>query len=129
MSFEYDDQSWPIVKARWTGTATDQAVDAALARIDGYLARGERFGLLIDSRGGGGFSPEQRNRVIAHMKSRAEQTSRLLVQAVVIDNLIQRTLYYAVRLIMPSPFPSRVFAHPGPAEAWLVEVVSNAGER
>lgn len=130
MSFEYDDQSWPIVKVRWTGTVTDQAVDAALARIDRYLARGERFGILIDSRGGGGFSPEQRNKVIAHMKSRAERTSRLLVQAVVIDNLIQRTLYYAVRLIMPSPFPSRVFAHPEPAEAWLVEALSGAsGER
>ena len=50
MSFEYDDQSWPIVKVRWTGTVTDQAVDAALARIDRYLARGERFGITGDVR-------------------------------------------------------------------------------
>lgn len=119
MGFEYDDRSWPIVKARWSGTSSDRDVDGALSRIDEYLSREERFGLLIDSRGGGGFSPEQRNRVLAHMKARTPLTSRLLVQAVLIDNLIQRTLYYGVRLLLPSPFPSKVFAHEAAAEAWL----------
>ena len=128
MSFEYDDLSWPIVKARWSGTVTDQAVEAALSRVDAYLARGERFGLLIDSRGGGGFSPEQRNRVLSHMKARAEVTARLLVQAVVIDNLIQRTLYYALHLFFRSPFPSQVFADTEAAEAWLESVIA-AGKR
>ncbi|HTV22429.1 MAG TPA: STAS/SEC14 domain-containing protein [Polyangiaceae bacterium] len=119
MGFEYDDAGWPIVKTRWSGTVTDRDVDAALVRVDDYLSRERRFGLLIDSRGGGGLSPEQRNRVLSHMKARTQLTSRLLVQAVLIDNLIQRTLYYAVRLLLPSPFPSKVFTHPEPAEAWL----------
>jgi hypothetical protein len=130
MSFEWDERSWPIVKTRWSGTSSDRDVDAALARIDDYLSRDQRFGLLIDSRGGGGFSPEQRNRVLAHMKTRASLTSRLLVQAVVIDNLIQRTLYYGVRLLLPSPFPSKVFAHPDTAQAWLgQELGASAGQR
>ena len=73
----------------------------------------------VDSRGGGGFSPEQRTRVVSHMKRQSYLTSRLLVQAVVIDNLTQRTLYYGVRLLFPSPFPSRVFADVEAAEAWL----------
>jgi len=124
MGFEFDERGWPLVKVRWSSTVTDQAVEAALSRMDGYLARGERFGLLIDSRGAGGFSPEQRNRVLAHMKSRADATARWLVQAVVIDNLIQRTLYYAVHLFFPSPFPSQVFAAPEAAEAWLAEAIS-----
>lgn len=124
MGFDYDERSWPIVKARWSGTVTDAEVDAALARMDEYLGRQRRFGLLIDSRGGGGFSPEQRNRVLSHMKTRAHLTSRLLVQAVLIDNLIQRTLYYGVRLLLPSPFPSKVFAHPNAAEAWLKQVLA-----
>jgi hypothetical protein len=128
MGFEIDDRSWPIVKTRWSGTATDRDVEAALRRIDEYLSRDERFGLLIDSRGGGGFSPEQRNRVLAHMKARAELTSRLLVQAVAIDNLIQRTLYYGVRLLLPSPFPSKVFAHPEAAEAWLRHELAAAAD-
>jgi len=128
MAFEYDDRSWPIVKTRWSGTVADRDVDAALSRIDDYLTRDQRFGLLIDSRGGGGFSPEQRNRVLSHMKSRSHLTSRLLVQAVVIDNLIQRTLYYGVRLLLPSPFPSKVFAHPGSAEAWLMQEVGTSTE-
>jgi hypothetical protein len=128
MGFEFDDRSWPIVKARWAGTSSDRDVDAALGRIDEYLNREERFGLLIDSRGGGGFSPEQRNRVLTHMKARAPLTSRLLVQAVVIDNLIQRTLYYGVRLLLPSPFPSKVFGHPEAAEAWLRRELPGAAD-
>jgi hypothetical protein len=128
MGFEFDERSWPIVKTRWSGAASDRDVDAALSRIDEYLSRKERFGLLIDSRGGGGFSPEQRNRVLAHMKARAELTSRLLVQAVAIDNLLQRTLYYGVRLLLPSPFPSKVFAHPEAAEAWLRHELAAAAD-
>jgi stage II sporulation SpoAA-like protein len=126
MGFDFDDQSWPIVKSRWSGTVTDHDVDAMLARIDGYLARQQRFGLLIDSRGGGGLSPEQRQRVLAHMKRQAQLTARWLVQAVVIDNLVQRTLYYGFRLLMPPPFPSKVFADILAAEAWLVETVAAA---
>ena len=84
--------------------------------------------ISIDSRGGGGFSPEQRNRVLSHMKARSHLTSRLLVQAVVIDNLIQRTLYYGVRLLLPSPFPSKVFAHPGAAETWLMQEIGSSTE-
>src|SRR5688572_31624686 len=64
MGFEFDDRSWPIVRARWAGTSSDRDVDAALGRIDEYLNREERFGLLIDSRGGGGFSPEDRKSVV-----------------------------------------------------------------
>jgi hypothetical protein len=126
MAFDYDDEGWPIVKARWSGASTDREVDAALARIDHYLSREQRFGLLIDSRGGGGFSPEQRNRVLTHMKARAELTSRLLIQAVVIDNLLQRTLYYGVRLLLPNPFPSKVFAQTDTAEAWLRQELASS---
>jgi stage II sporulation SpoAA-like protein len=126
MGFDFDDRSWPIVKARWSGTVGDQDVDAMLSRVNTYFARQQRFGLLIDSRGGGGLSPEQRQRVLAHMKQQAHLTSRWLVQAVVIDNLIQRTLYYAFRLLMPTPFPSKAFADIQSAEAWLVEAVAAA---
>jgi stage II sporulation SpoAA-like protein len=129
MGFEFDDQSWPIVKARWEGTVTDQDVDAMLSRIDAYLARQQRFGLLIDSRGGGGLSPEQRQRVLAHMKRQAHLTVQWLAQAVVIDNLIQRTLYYGFRLLMPTPFPSQAFANVEAAEAWLIEAVGAAPMR
>jgi hypothetical protein len=37
----------------------------------------------------------------------------------VLDNLIQRTLFYGINLIFPNPFPSKVFADPLEAEAWL----------
>ena len=98
-----------------------------LSRVDGWLGRGQRFGLLIDARGGGGFSPEQRREVIAHMKRNSERTARLLIQATVIDNLVQRTLFYGMNLLFPNPFPSKVFAELEPARAWLLERL--AGER
>ena len=119
MGFETDESAWPIVRLRWIGTLTDPDVAAELARIDGYLARGERFGLLIDARGGGGLSPQQRHRVVAHLKKQAHLTARFLVQAAVMDNMIQRTLYYGVNLLVPSPFPTKVFAEPVAAEEWL----------
>jgi hypothetical protein len=124
MGFEYDESSWPIVRARWIGTVTDGEVSNALTRIDGWVGRGQRFGLLIDGRGGGGMSPEQRNRVIVHMKARAESTAKYLVQAVIFDNLVQRTLYYGMNLLFPSPFPSKAFADPVAAEAWLKSVLA-----
>jgi hypothetical protein len=90
-----------------------------LWRMDAWLARGQRFGLLIDSRGASGMSPEQRAALIAHMKSRAAITTRVLVQAVVLDSLLQRTLFYAVNLLFPNPFPSKIFGDPEAARLWL----------
>jgi hypothetical protein len=121
MGFEVDESNWPIVAARWQGTVSDGELNVALNRISTFLARGERFGMLLDSRGGGGLSPEQRAAIIAHMKSHAELTRKYLVQAAVVDNLLQRTLFYAVNLIFPNPFPSRTFSEPEAARRWLTE--------
>lgn len=121
MGFEVDESKWPIVAARWQGTVSDGELSVALNRISTFLTRGERFGMLIDSRGGGGLSPEQRAAIIAHMKAHAALTRRYLVQAAVVDNLLQRTLFYAVNLIFPNPFPSKTFGEPEAARRWLVE--------
>ena len=127
MSFEFDESRWPLVLTTWRGSPSDEEFSSMLSRVDGWLGRGQRFGLLIDARGGGGFSPEQRREVIAHMKRNSERTARLLIQATVIDNLVQRTLFYGMNLLFPNPFPSKVFAELEPARAWLLERL--AGER
>jgi hypothetical protein len=114
-----DEAEWPLVKVRWDGVVTDGMIDSFLAKMNDWLRREERFGLLLDSRGAKGMSPEQRKRVISHMKKNADRTSAHLAQAVVLDNLIQRTLFYGINLIVPNPFPSKVFAELQPAEAWL----------
>lgn len=124
MGFEIDESNWPIVAARWQGTVSDGELQVALNRISTFLARGERFGLLLDSRGGGGLSPEQRAAIIAHMKAHADLTRKLLVQAAVVDNVLQRTLFYAVNLVFPNPFPSKVFSEPEAARRWLAERVA-----
>jgi hypothetical protein len=114
-----DEADWPLVKVRWDGFVTDSMVDTFLAKMDEWLERGERFGLLLDSRGAEGMSPEQRTRVIGHMKQNAEGTAKYLAQAIVLDNIIQRTLFYGINLIFPNPFPSKVFVEPEPALVWL----------
>ncbi len=114
-----DETEWPIVVVQWHGPLGEAELRAFLARLDTWLQRGERFGLLIDSRAAQGMSPEQRVQVIDHMKQRAPLTSRLLVQAIVLHSLIQRTLFYGINLLFPNPFPSKVFASPEPARAWL----------
>lgn len=119
MGFELDESDWPIVVARWDGTVSDGELRVALGRLDVWLTRGERFGVLLDSRAGGGFSPAQRSMIIAHMKANAERTARFLVQAAVIDNVLQRSLFYAINLLFPSPFPSKTFRSPELAREWL----------
>jgi len=114
-----DDTQWPLVTVRWSGVMTDAALNGFLVQMDSWLDRGEPFGLLLDARGAQGLSPEQRARLLGHMKERATLTAKLLFQAMVIDNLIQRTLFYGINLIFPNPFPSKVFADPAAAHAWL----------
>lgn len=115
-----DEGGWPLVVVRWEGEITDATLHAFLSQMDAWLARQERFGLLLDSRGAKGMSPEQRARVIGHMKQHAPRTAPYLVQAIVLDSLLQRTLFFGINLIFPNPFPSKVFAQPEPARQWLL---------
>jgi len=118
MEVEFDESAWPIVVARWKRSPVDADVTPVLRKVDGWLARG-RFGLLIDSRGAEALSPEQRTRIVDHMKANAALTKERLVQAVVLDSLVQRTLFYGVSLLSPLPFPNKVFADPEAARRWL----------
>ena len=120
---DIDESGWPIVTMQWHGIPTDTDMTQFLARIDGWLDRGERFGLLVDPLGSGVLTPEQRVRTIGHMKANAPRTSRLLVQAIVIQSRIQRTLFYGINLIFPNPFPSKVFAEASAARLWLLSEI------
>lgn len=117
---EIDESAWPVVTMQWEGIPTDADMTLILNRMDAWLDRGERFGLLIDTRGSGVLTPEQRVRTINHMKANATRTARLFVQAIVIHSRIQRTLFYGINLVYPNPFPSKVFAEAATARAWLV---------
>jgi hypothetical protein len=115
-----DESEWPLVIVRWEGSISDATLNAFVLQMDVWLRAGERFALLIDSRGARGLSPEQRTRLIGHMKRQAELTAEFLVQAIVLDNLMQRTLFWGINLVFPNPFPSKVFAEPSAARAWLL---------
>lgn len=119
MQVEIDEAAWPLVKVRWDSVVTDTMMHTFLAKMNQWLERGQRFGLLLDSRGAKGLSPDIRKRLIAHMKQNADKTAQYLVQAIVLDNLIQRTLFYGINLVLPNPFPSKVFANPAEAQDWL----------
>jgi hypothetical protein len=114
-----DEANWPLVTVRWEGALTDSMLDGFLRQLDRWLERRERFALLVDSRGAKGLSPEQRKRVIGHMKQHAALTTSYLVQAIVLDSLMQRTLFYGINLIFPNPFPSKVFGDRTEAQRWL----------
>ncbi|HEX6276768.1 MAG TPA: STAS/SEC14 domain-containing protein [Polyangiaceae bacterium] len=128
MDFQFDETSWPIVVLRWQGRPTDASVTAGLARLDAFLARKERFGLIVDSRGSTALTPEQRGMMLAHMKRNMEENEKYLVQAFVANDFIARTLYWGVQLFMPPPFPSKVFGEFEAARAWVADVLG-ASER
>jgi hypothetical protein len=119
MELPVDDSKWPLVVVHWSGSISDATLDRFLAQMDRWLDRGERFGLLIDSRESQGLSPEQRGRLISHMKRQSALTSQFLLQAIVMSSLLQRTLFYGINLIFPNPFPSRVFGDIEAARSWL----------
>ena len=120
-----DEEQWPLVTVQWIGSLSDATLDAFLVQMDRWLERGERFGLLIDSRESQGLSPEQRGRLIAHMKRQSALTAQFLVQAIVLGSLLQRTLFYGINLIFPNPFPSKVFSDVPSARAWLTGMLGN----
>jgi hypothetical protein len=129
VELEVEESTFPIISARWRGPLTDTALRAMLVRLDDWLSRGVRFGLLIDSRGSPAMTPEQRRVVVAHMKRNKEKTAAFLVQAVVNDNVVSRTLYWAVQLLAPAPFPSRVFDDPEEARQWLLKMLEEPKAR
>lgn len=128
MGFTLDESGWPLVEAHWQGTLTEDELTLALGHIDRWLSRKQRFGLVLDTRGAAGMSPEARGRLVAHMKESASLTSKYLVQATVVDSVLQRTLFYAVNLLFPNPFPAKVFAEVEPARAWVVEMLAERRE-
>ena len=123
VEFEFDESSLPIIVVRWQGRPSDASIVAGLARLDAMLARGQRFGLIVDSRGSGGFTPEQRSMLVAHMKQNTELNKKYLVQAFVSDEFVTRTMYWGVQLLLPSPFPSKVFGDIDAARAWLSDML------
>lgn len=124
MSADIDDSGWPLVLVRWHGQVNEALLSHFLARMDTWLERGERFALVIDARGAPGFSPEVRARLLQHMRQNAERTARLLIQAAVLDSVVQRTLFHAVNLMFPRPFPSRAFADPNVARSWALALLA-----
>jgi len=125
---EIDEAAWPLVTMQWEGIPTDADLTRFLACIDRWLERGERFGLLVDTRGSGVLTPEQRVRTIGHMKANASRTSQLLLQAIVIHSRIQRTLFYGINLVFPNPFPSKVFGDAVAARHWLENELAKASD-
>jgi hypothetical protein len=126
MDARFDETEWPLVVVRWRGVPDEQEMTSFLSSMDDWLSRGERFALLIDSTHGKGLAPEQRAQLIAHMKRQAPLSGKYLVQAVVLNSLVQRSLFYAVKLLFPPPFPSKVFSEEGAAREWLISVLATS---
>jgi hypothetical protein len=128
MPASYDDSQWPKVEVRWTGVVTDGELTDFLQRMDVWLRRSVPFSLLLDSRGAWGLDSAQRKRVVEAMHESSAQTGALLVQAVVLDNPIQRALYFAVLWAFPMPFPSKTFGDVEAARLWLEVQLRGKGQ-
>lgn len=120
---EIDESRWPFIDVRWEGEATDEQISSFLAGMDRWLARGGRFGVLVDSRGAKGMTSHQRKLVTEHMKRNETANRRQLVHAIVMDNAIQRALYAAINWVQPMAFASKSFAEVEPARQWVEEQI------
>jgi hypothetical protein len=129
VDLQIDDSKWPVIFARWPAPLTDAQLDEFYRRMDGWLLRGEQFGLLLDTTGAFGLTREQRERFIEYMKKNTGLLERYLVQAIVIDNPILRALYYGISWAYPMPFASKSFGEAEAAREWLVGTLRARGAR
>ncbi len=117
----------PIVHLRIEGSASSVAHEAARAELTKLLARGGRFGLVVDLRE---LSlprlGEQRGLVELFVRHRAKMAADCRGIAVVVRGRATKAALGALARFAPSPVPVGAFPHAMAAEAWLRERLTAA---
>ncbi len=123
-----DDSQWPLVLITWPEhPVTDEDVDVFVAERRKQVPRGKHVTLHL-TEGGSGLRSRQRRRMAEYLREDAELVrGRLLASALVARNPVIRGMITALSWLTSPPFTQRVFADRASAEAWLSEVLVEAG--
>lgn len=122
---EVEEARWPLVVVRWPdGPITDEAIERYLRVAIGHMKRGRHFVLHLTVRVAG-LDARQRRTFAEHIElHRSTLKAKVGGAAIVVDSAIARGVITAVNWIAPPPFPQRVFATEGEAEAYLAQLIA-----
>jgi hypothetical protein len=116
----FDDAAWPILQITYAPTMSAYEAEIYYARIASYLARGERFAVLMDARPASVPSAVERARIAQFMEETAPRSSHQVSGlALVVDTFLGRGVLTAVQWLTQPPFPIRAFGGVPEALEWL----------
>lgn len=122
MAYAIDDSRWPLVVAQVTEFVLEpRALEASYRKLEEILARQQPFLLVFDMRGASSSSSRRRKLLEWCEKNEDALTRYLVAGAVVAASSVEQGFVTAALWIRSPPWPMRVFADPGDAEAWLRE--------
>ncbi|MEZ4371345.1 MAG: hypothetical protein R3B07_11000 [Polyangiaceae bacterium] len=124
-----NERHWPLVLVVWPEhPVSDDDLEAFFAASRHHLARGRHVVLHLAD-GASGLGARHR-RVMADYIKQHESTLRrnVLAGAIVLKNPVLRAMIIATNWLAPPPSPQRIFATREAAEAWLEQVLEEAGE-
>ncbi|MCA9633312.1 MAG: hypothetical protein KC766_36925 [Myxococcales bacterium] len=124
-----DERHWPLVLVVWPEhPVTDEDLEDFFQVSERQLNRGRHVVLHLAD-GASGLGARHRRAMAAHIKRFQSDLERnVLAGAVVLRNPVLRGMIIATNWLAPPPSPQRIFAHRDAAEAWLMQVLREAGE-
>lgn len=125
-----DERHWPLVLVVWPEhPVSDDDLAVFFEASEGHLRRGRHVVMHLAD-GASGLGARQRRMVADHIKrhERALRTN-VLAGAIVVRSPVLRAIVIATNWLAPPVSPQRIFATRDAAEAWLEQVLADAGER
>ncbi|MCB9588223.1 MAG: hypothetical protein H6718_22635 [Polyangiaceae bacterium] len=124
-----DERHWPSVVVVWPEhPVSDEDLDAYLEASRRQVARGRHVVLHLAD-GASGLGARHRRVVANYIKRHEAELKRVvLAGAIVLRNPVLRGMIIATNWLAPPPSPQRIFATREAAEAWLEQVLEEAGE-
>lgn len=109
-----------VIVATFPPVPTVEAVGALFDRLDGILAEGRPFGLLLDASRVTKTDSAVRELAIQRLKSKAAERKRLMRgEAVVLSSALVRGILAAMYVVVPPGYPTKTFSDVADAKRWL----------
>lgn len=125
---ELDDSRFPLVTARFLGTATDEEFEAYLKSLEQLWLRKQRYALILDASEHVSSTARQRGMQAKWLADHDATLRQLSVaSAFVITSAVVRGIATAVFWLQPMPMPHTIVATRAEAESFCIEQLRKAG--
>jgi hypothetical protein len=118
----YDESEWPLLVVTMPDNINDEELDTHHAELAAYIARGQLFAVVVDSRDMPALGPEGRKRSADFIRSQSSLAKEYVAAvALVHRNGMQTKILTAILWLVKPPVLLRVFTEPEEARDWAKE--------